>query len=187
MMAAANLAAAGVPPPADGQGMALPPGSPIRPPKPSLKGAVMTLQEISDRMELQELMVAYCYAIDRRDWDALDDIFTQDATIDYSEMVGFRGTLAETKQFLAASMQQIAASQHIISTSQISIEGDTAHGRTVCTNPMVLHPSRHTMFVGLWYRDVFVRTPRGWRIQSRYEERCWTFNTPEGLLAPEGS
>jgi ketosteroid isomerase-like protein len=145
----------------------------------------MTLQEISDRMELQELMVAYCYAVDRRDWDALDDIFTPDATIDYSEMVGFRGTLAETKQFLQQAMQQLAATQHIISTSQITIEGDLAHGRTVCTNPMVLHPNRHTMIVGLWYRDVFVRTARGWRIQSRYEERCWTLNTPEGLLAPE--
>jgi hypothetical protein len=145
----------------------------------------MTLQEMSDRMELQDLMVAYCHAVDRREWDALDAIFTDDATIDYSELVGFRGTLAETKQFLAVSMERVAASQHIISTSEITIQGDRATGRTVCNNPMVLKPDGHTMFVGLWYRDVFVRTPKGWRIQSRYEERCWTFNTPAGLLAPE--
>jgi hypothetical protein len=147
----------------------------------------MTLQEMSDRMELQALMVAYCYAIDRREWDALDAIFTVDATIDYSEMVGFRGSLAETKAFLAASMEQVAASQHIISTSQITIEGDRAHGHTVCTNPMVLQATGTTMFVGLWYRDEFVRTPGGWRIASRYEERCWTSNVPDGVLAPARS
>jgi len=26
---------------------------------------------------------------------------------------------------------------------------------------------------GLWYRDEFVRTPQGWRIQHRYEERSY--------------
>ena len=32
----------------------------------------MTLadQEISDRLEIEQLLVRYCYAIDRRDWDA---------------------------------------------------------------------------------------------------------------------
>ena len=78
----------------------------------------MDLQEISDRMEIQELMVDYCYAIDHRDWDALDDVFTPDAIIDYSEMVGFKGNLAETKAFLAEGLAALEATQHIISTSK---------------------------------------------------------------------
>jgi len=61
---------------------------------------VMTLQEISDRLEIQDLMVAYSHAVDTRDWDAFDDVFTPDATIDYTEMGGSRGTLTETKDFL---------------------------------------------------------------------------------------
>ena len=48
----------------------------------------MTLDELSDRQEIQELMVEYCYAIDTRNWEALDDVFTPDAVIDYTEMVG---------------------------------------------------------------------------------------------------
>ena len=39
----------------------------------------MSLQEISDRMEIQDLMVSHSYAIDSRDCDALDDVFTPDA------------------------------------------------------------------------------------------------------------
>lgn len=143
----------------------------------------MELQEIGDRMEIQDLMVAYCYAIDNRDWDALDAVFTPDAIIDYSEMVGVKGTLPEIKVFLASSMGAVQASQHIISTSQIAIDGDRAHGRTICTNPMALQPDGHVMIVGLWYRDEFVRTAEGWRISSRYEQNSWRYNVPEGLLA----
>lgn len=145
----------------------------------------MDLQEISDRMEIQDLMVEYCYAVDHRNWDALDALFTPDAVIDYSEMVGFKGSVAETKAFLAQTIPGLQATQHIISTSKITIDGDTAHGRTVCTNPMVLPPNAHVMVVGLWYRDTFVRTAEGWRISGRYEENCWRYNVPAGLLAAE--
>lgn len=145
----------------------------------------MTLQEISDRMEIQDLMVAYCYAIDHKKWDELDNVFTPDAVIDYSEMVGFRGNLVETKAFLVSGLAQLSAYQHSISTSQIKIDGDTAFGRTLVHNPMqVTLPDgkKHVMFVGLWYRDQFVRTPQGWRIKDRYEEKCYTYNVPEGLM-----
>lgn len=142
----------------------------------------MDLQQLSDRMEIQDLMVEYCYAIDNRDWDALDNVFTPDAIIDYSEMVGFKGNLAETKKFLSESMVVIQDCQHIISTSQIRLDGDRATGRTVCTNPMVLKPDGHVFIVGLWYKDEFVRTDKGWRISSRYEQNSWRFNVPEGLL-----
>lgn len=32
----------------------------------------LTLQEMSDRFEIQDLIVGYCYAVDTRDWDTLD-------------------------------------------------------------------------------------------------------------------
>jgi hypothetical protein len=144
----------------------------------------MSLQQLSDRQEIQDVMVTYCYAIDRKRWEELDDVFTPDAIIDYTEMVGFRGNLAETKAFLIRGLGQLLAYQHSISTSQIRIEGDIAYGRTLCANPMVIavNGAKQTMFVGLWYRDTFVRTPKGWRIRERYEERCYTHNVPPGLL-----
>ena len=41
----------------------------------------LSLQEMSDRFEIQDLMVGYCYAVDDRDFDALDQYFTDDAVI----------------------------------------------------------------------------------------------------------
>lgn len=143
----------------------------------------MDMQEISDRMELQQLLVDYCHAIDDNDWDALDNVFTPDAVIDYSEMIPFRGNRAQAKAFLAQSMAGIAHCQHIVSTSQIRIDGDHAYGRTICTNPMVTKDGGHLFVVGLWYRDEFVRTNEGWRISHRYEESSWRHNVPPDMLA----
>ena len=64
----------------------------------------MSMQEVSDRLEIQDLMVRYSYAIDSRNWDALDDVFTPDAHIDYSVFGGSVGNLEETKKFLEEAM-----------------------------------------------------------------------------------
>jgi hypothetical protein len=142
---------------------------------------VLTLQEISDRLEIQDLLTSYSHAIDTRDWDALDDIFTADAVIDYTEMGGSRGDVAATKDFLRKVMPTFAGFQHLVATSKLTIDGDSAEGRTICHNPMVIDKGdggTHVFFCGLWYRDRFARTPAGWRITSRHEEKCFFHNVP---------
>jgi hypothetical protein len=142
----------------------------------------LPLQEISDRLEIQDLLVAYSHAIDTRRWAALDDVFTADAVIDYTEMGGPRGDLAGTKAFLDRALAGFSAFQHLVAPCLLTIDGDTARGRTACHNPMVLRDAdgRETVLVaGLWYRDEFVRTRAGWRIRERYEERCFL-----NVLAP---
>jgi ketosteroid isomerase-like protein len=147
----------------------------------------LSLQELSDRQEIQELLTAYSYAIDFRDWDALDNVFTEDAFIDYTEAVNVSGTVTEIKAFLARTLTNFSSIQHAVSTSKIVIEGDTAHGRTICFNPVVIDQgggASHVLFFGLWYRDTFVRTPLGWRIRTRYEEQSFRHNIPAGFVPP---
>src|SRR5690606_30272811 len=122
--------------------------------------------EISDRFEIQDVIVAYCYSVDARDWDALDQCFTEDAVIDYSEMVGVVGNLTEIKEFLSTSLAPIAAFQHAVSTTQYKIDGDRAKTKTACYNPMtVSHEGKtDTLVFGLWYHHDFVRTEDGWKI-----------------------
>ena len=57
-------------------------------------------QELSDRMEIQNILALYCEAIDNRDWEALDDFFTEDAIIDYTATGGLKCTLPEAKEYL---------------------------------------------------------------------------------------
>ena len=141
----------------------------------------LSLQQISDRIEIHDLLVRYSHAIDTRDFDALDEVFTPDALIDYSAMGGARGSLPEIKEFLRKAMRQFSGFQHMIANSMIDLRGDEATGRTICHNPMVLtKPSgeTHVFYCGLWYLDELVRTPRGWRIRQRVEEKCYFHNVP---------
>jgi hypothetical protein len=147
-------------------------------------GEPMTLspQQMSDRLEIQDLLADYSHAIDRKDWDALDDVFTEDALIDYSAFGGSTGDLATTKAFLADALSGFPHFQHMVATSKVEVDGDEAVGRTICHNPMVLQEDERgvtrMMFCGLWYLDRFVRTPDGWRIAERREEKAYMHVTP---------
>jgi hypothetical protein len=139
---------------------------------------VLTLQEISDRLEIQDLLARYSNAIDTMDWDLLDELFTEDAEIDYTSMGGIRGTLAEQKAFLDANLPTIfqRGFQHMTATSLFDIVDDVARVRTICFNPMVIQDEKHVFFCGLWYRDTMVRQDGKWRIKERVEDRGWTLD-----------
>jgi hypothetical protein len=140
---------------------------------------MLSQQEISDRLELQQLLVDYSEAIDRRRFDDLDAIFTPDAYIDYRAMGGIDGHYPQIKAWLAEVLPNFAAYAHMLGLPSIRISGDTATARTFCFNPMVLsghgsNPEKTTtMLLGLWYDDEFIRTTAGWRMSRRAETKCF--------------
>jgi hypothetical protein len=143
--------------------------------------AMLSLQEISDRLEIQDLMVRYSHAVDTRQWDLLDKVFTADAYIDYTAMGGAAGNLTSTKEFLARMLPNFLAFQHLISNSSIVVDGDTATGRTLCHNPMLVADAQgkqSLMLCGLWYLDTFARIDGQWRIRRRVEEKGYMFVAP---------
>jgi hypothetical protein len=132
-----------------------------------------SVEELSDRLELQDLITAYSYAIDFHRWDDLDDIFTTDATLDFTATGGEAGDFATMKQWLARTLDMFAGHQHLVATSQIELDGNRATGRSICHNPMYLDVDgkQQVLFVGLWYLDEFVRTDAGWRIAARKQQK----------------
>ncbi len=149
-----------------------------------------TLQELSDRLEIQDLQTAYSTAIDTRDWDGLDRVFSKDAFIDYTAFGGSAGGLEATKAFLAKAMPMFAGFQHMVATSQVKLSGNRATGKTICWNPMVLDRGKgdtHVFFCGLWYHDEYLRTLDGWRITRRVEEKCFTHNMPAEFTRPQAA
>ena len=144
----------------------------------------LSLQEISDRMEIQDLVYRYSEIIDGKQFDALrDEIFSEDAHIDYSAFGGSVGNVEETITFLKKAMPMFPHTQHSNTNAQIRVDGDTATGRVMCFNPQEMDlpggQGRQVMMFGLWYLDEYVRTDAGWRIQQRSEEKSWVFNTPD--------
>lgn len=141
---------------------------------------MLSLQEISDRLEIQQAMTDYADAIDTRNFDALDRIFTPDAFIDYTAMGGIKGNYPEIKAWLKDTMKWFPNYYHMVGNQSIKVDGDRARSRTICFNPIVMsvQDKPHTMFFGLWYLDQWVRTAEGWRMSERREEKCFDFNLP---------
>ena len=129
-------------------------------------------QEISDRLELVDLMVRYSHAVDTRSFGDFDHIFTEDAVIDYTAFGGPRGTVDEIETYLTETLAPFPTFQHLVANPLLVIDGDVASGRTMCFNPMgVARPEGESgeprmFFCGLWYEDQFVRTGDGWRSSS---------------------
>ncbi|HPG24622.1 MAG: nuclear transport factor 2 family protein [Spirochaetaceae bacterium] len=145
---------------------------------------MLTLQEISDRLEIQDLVWRYSEIIDTKDFDKLrDEVFTPDAFIDYSAFGGSKGDLETTIAFLHKAMKVFPHHQHMNGNIQIKLDGDRATGKVMCINPQECEPKSgekwgHIFFCGLWYLDEYVRTPAGWRIRKRVEDASYVYNAP---------
>ena len=144
----------------------------------------LSLQEMSDRVEIQDVLTRYCYAVDDRDWDGYRRLFTQDAVIDDTITGGIKSGVEEHVVYLKQALSQVLMSQHAISTIMVELSGDIAEVRMHCSCPIVMETAQdknHVMFQGLWYRDSLVRTDEGWKIRSLVEEGYWKHNAPSGF------
>lgn len=135
---------------------------------------MLSIEEISDRLEIQQLLIDYSTAIDQRRFDDLDAVFTSDAYIDYRAAGGIAGQFPEVKAWLSEVLPNFPAYYHMLGNVDVRVTGDTATSRAICFNPMVMGSDQEQIyFVGIWYLDEFVRTPQGWRMSRRVEEKCF--------------
>ena len=113
---------------------------------------MLSLQEISDRIELEQLSVRYANAIDSGSWDELDQVFTQDAYIDYRKLGGIDGRYPQIKKWLSEVLPKFPNYCHLVGNIAVTVTGDTATGRTLCINPMdtpLPAGGSQVMFLGL--------------------------------------
>lgn len=145
-----------------------------------------TLQQLSDRAEIQDLLVQEASAMDCRDWSKWQSLFSTDAHIDYSENDGAVGGPAEVRAWLETVLGRFHSYQHLSSNAEITLDGERARARSMQYIAVKLEASSGTrvVFSGIWFRDELVRTAAGWRISKRYEELAWRHNFPEDFEPP---
>ena len=145
-------------------------------------------EEISDRLLIDDLLIRYTTAIDRKDWKLLDTCFTPDAHVDYTTSGGIKGEYPEVRAWLEKALAPFDMTQHLITNTTLELAGDQASARTIVFNPMGMKKadgSLHIFYVGAYYVDKLVRTGDGWRIRERIEEQAFMDGTlPEGLQIP---
>jgi len=68
---------------------------------------MLSLDQISDSLEIEDLLTRYCYAVDDRDWNAYRNVFTADATIDDTVTGGVRGGVEEHIVYMRMSASSL--------------------------------------------------------------------------------
>ncbi len=148
----------------------------------------LSLQDISDRIEINDLLIRYTKAIDQKDWKLLDSVFTPDAEVDYVSSGGIEGSYPEARAWLEKALAIFPTTVHFVTNSEVTLAGDRASARTAVYNPMFFRNpdgTLHHFAVGAYYVDELVRTKQGWRIAKRREDQAFLEGSfPKALRIP---
>jgi hypothetical protein len=130
------------------------------------------LQELSDVREIIDVMNQYTTGLDTRNWDMLEATMAPDGQADFGNLAGV-GILDSPKalvELCRKSLQDLRATQHLQGNYMVQVNGDTAQASCYLQANHFQEglPGGDTFVVWAKYRDDFVRTENGWKIQKRY-------------------
>lgn len=133
----------------------------------------LTPSTMADRLAITDLTIAYCWALDTKDWDGLDRVFAVDVTAELASPL-LHGVEA-IKARVARALEPLDDSQHIVTNHQIVIDGDQASCRCYLHAQHVRRgvEGGDNYVIGGRYEDTMVRTPDGWRIAHRRLVSMW--------------
>lgn len=149
----------------------------------------MMAQAAKDRYEIEQLLYRYAWMADRREWNLMDSVFSEGATIDYTSTGGKKGPYRPTLEWLDRALAEWPLNLHFISNIHIEFEGSGAKARCYFFAPMGRAAADGTQEVitnAGYYFDTLVRTDAGWRISARHcEQTIMIGNLPPGYQIPE--
>jgi hypothetical protein len=134
------------------------------------------LQMLLDRAEIDDLLTRYTYAVDAREFDRLDTVFTPDAHLDYTATGGIAGPFPQVQQWLGEALALASHMQHVLGQREVVLDGDDARVRAYFWNPMRFAPLEGEpleLHLGGVYEHDLVRTDAGWRSRRLVEHLLW--------------
>ena len=132
----------------------------------------------ADHQAIVDVTLAYAWSLDSRDWSALDQVFTTDAT---AVLLGRRSEgRDDIIDRVAKSLAPVDSTHHIVTNHQIQISVDTATCRSYLQAQHVRQgaPGGDTYIIAGRYEDDLIRTADGWRIGHRLLVSMWTDGNP---------
>ena len=143
------------------------------------------VQYLLDAHQFGQCLLKYPVALDSRDFDLLESLFTPDARIDIPaagvfDPAGYRAASA-------AGLGRLDATQHFVGQPLLKIEGDRAWARSYLLAQHAVNAlaPAGTLTIGAWYNDELVRREGSWLIAARTGNAVWWSGNP-AVLGLEG-
>jgi ketosteroid isomerase-like protein len=150
--------------------------------------AALFLRELRDRLEITDLIHAYCFHFDLNEPEVVAALFTNDAVVDYGpEVPPIVGAEAIASTIAVGLERTFAATSHHV--SNIRIDFDDEDDARAVAYLYAWHRYRDGSPDGeLWgrYLHRFVRTDRGWRIAELLLQAAGTVDFHRRTMHPIG-
>jgi hypothetical protein len=127
--------------------------------------------EVADRFEIRDLIARYMRAIRVKDLDLMDDVFSDDAVIDYTAIGGERASWADTKPWLGGMVLGVDLFWLYIGDMLFTFSADrsSAEVETTWHGVFVADAAAAPLIIFGSYDDRFVRTAGRWRLAERVD------------------
>ncbi|HXN60213.1 MAG TPA: nuclear transport factor 2 family protein [Acidimicrobiales bacterium] len=128
--------------------------------------------EVADRLAINAVIDLYVHAIDGKDYDALDTVFTEDARFDLHTAGGPVAGWSEVKRHYQESLDKFVHYCHVFTNVLIDFSEDRSSANTkskvISPHELVGQDGKlyHFEIIG-WYLDRWINTSEGWRISER--------------------
>jgi ketosteroid isomerase-like protein len=140
------------------------------------------VQQVLDRQAINDLLVAYVHALDRRDWAAVARCFASDAVFVHpgGRVEGPEGIVARAR----AALGPLDASQHLLGSVLVSVDGDWADATSYfqAQHARAEAPGGGLYVIAGTYRDRLRRGAAGWEIVERVQEYSWKSGNPDVIV-----
>ncbi len=129
------------------------------------------LQEIQDRLDVIDVCTRMAWHADRRQWDALAEVFADEVALDYTSLTG--GVPAQVgRDALVGSWRQLfgtmTATQHLLGNHLVTVDGDvaecTAQFQATHLADMASGEDRWILGGHYWFR--LIRVSVRWQISA---------------------
>lgn len=143
-------------------------------------------KEITDHIEIGQLIQYYGLALDEKRYELLTEVFTPDAELVYllgEQLIKLK--MEESDNLFRTFLTKCYWTSHLISNPVVKIKGETAESRShvTATHIQVKNDgSQNIWIVSGAYEDELIRTPDGWRIKKRIANAPYV----EGEFLEEG-
>ncbi len=128
-------------------------------------------REFGDHVEVQQLVERYGLALDEKNYDLLDSVFTPDALLHYTmEDQETKASYGDWKEIFRQFLLPFYWTSHLFSTPLVDFEGEQARStcRLIASHVQIRKDGERNLWtVYGFYRDRLVRTDAGWRICER--------------------
>lgn len=146
----------------------------------------------NDKAAIVEILNLYAFALDARQWDLFDRVFTPDVIAEFGPAGTAWTDLEDFVNGFASFHATLDSHQHTMMGHLVQVDGDTAHAFSYGNWLLIREdaPGGSTWSGTGWYDDTLVRTADGWRISHRVcKLQAWSGNPlvpePNGTQNPD--